>query len=144
MRLNFADTAEPKTDGFELLPNGKYHCQITSVEEVETGENSKEPGTPMLKMEYTVISGKYENRKIWDNLVLADSSLWKTKALLYALGYSQEEVASDNFDFEPEEMMLEKEVTVRVGKQPAKGEYEARNKVNGYESHVITEEDLVY
>lgn len=132
MRLNFADTDEPKEGGFELLPNGKYHCQVTSVEETETGENAKEPGTPMLKMEYTVMSGKYEGRKIWDNLVLGDSSLWKTKALLYAIGYTKEEVASPDFDFQPEEMFMERELTISLGRQPAKDGYEARNKVNSY------------
>lgn len=142
MRLNFADTAEPKDDGFELLPNGKYHCQITSMEMTET-TGGKAPGTPMVKCEYTVVGGeKYENRKIWDNLVLSDESLWKTKSLLKALGVSEEEYKSDDFDFEPE-AYIEMELDVRVGKQPAKGDYEARNKVTGYAPHMTTDADLI-
>lgn len=142
MRLNFADTPDPKDDGdFDLLPSGKYHCEIVGMEMTETkgGEN---PGTPMVKVECMILTGKYKNRRVWDNLVLSQKSLWKTKALLMALGLTKEEIEDDNFEFEPEEYVGQ-ELDVRVGKQAATGEYDARNKVNGYAVHKTTDSELV-
>lgn len=143
MKLNFADTEDPRNDGFELLPNGKYHCQITGAEMTETS-GGKAPGTPMVKMEYTIITGKFENRRVWDNLVLNNESLWKTKSLLYACGWTEEEVKSEDFDFDVDELeLVGRELDVRVGRQPAKDDYEARNKVTGYAAHKTTESDII-
>lgn len=141
MKLNFADTPDPKEGEFELLPSGKYHCIITSMEMTET-KGGKAPGTPMVKCEYTIQSGKFEGRKVWDQLVLGESSLWKTKALLFALGFSKDEVEGDDFDFDPDEY-VSMELDVRVGRQAAQGDYDARNKVNGYAAHMTTDSDLV-
>jgi hypothetical protein len=143
MKLNFAETEDPRNDGFELLPNGKYHCQITGAEMSET-KGGKAPGTPMVLMEYTIVTGKYENRRVWDNLVLNDASLWKTKALLYALGWTEEEIKSEDFDFDVDELELNgMELDVRIGRQKATEEYEARNKVTGYSAHKTTESDII-
>lgn len=143
MRLNFADTPDPKDDGeFQLLPTGKYHCEVTGAEMTET-KGGKNPGTPMVKLEFTIVGGdKYKNRKVWDNLVLNTEALWKTKAFLLALGLTKEEVEDEDFEFEPEEYVGQ-ELDVRVGKQAASGDYDARNKVNGYALHKTTDSELV-
>lgn len=141
LRLNFVETDEPKEGGFEPLPTGKYHCVITDMLETET-KGGKAPGTPMVKCEFTVQSGKYENRKLWDNLVLSDEALWKTKALLYAIGFTEDEVKAEDFEFEPEEY-IGRELDVRVGIKKATDEYDASNKVNGYAAHMTTDADLL-
>jgi hypothetical protein len=142
MRLNFADTPDPKDDGeFQLLPSGKYHCEITGMTMGET-KGGKAPGTPMVSCEYTILDGKYENRKVWDNLVLSTEALWKTKALLMALGLTKEEIEDEDFEFDPEEYVGQ-ELDVRVGKQKETADYDARNKVNGYAVHKTTESELV-
>lgn len=138
--LSFADV-ETK----DLIPNGKYHVRVERFEETETqgGEN---PGTPMFKVGLSVVSGKYENRWVWDNLVVNKGALWKLKSFLLALGISEEEIASEDFwpDEEyAEENIISKELDVRVGRKPASGEYDEQNKVNGYAPHKFTDEDML-
>lgn len=43
--VNIADAVEPKS-----APLGRYNLQITGCEEVVTGPNSKQPGSPMFKI----------------------------------------------------------------------------------------------
>lgn len=158
MKLNFADTAEP-VDGFELLPNGKYHCVITAAEMIETkglmppeGTAKNPPGTPMIKLEFTVAPDeRYEGRKVWTNIILAGESLKILKSVLYALGWSKDEVDSDDFTFDPdgtgmpgeEQPLVEMELVVKVGRKAATGEYEAQNKAAGFAPYIISEADMV-
>lgn len=144
LQMNFADVEEG--GAFTLLPNGKYHAMVTGFEVTET-EGGKAPGTPMVKAEYTIASGKYENRRVWDNLVLNKDSLWKVKQFLLGTGLSKEEVDSMSarafLDKAENEEFMEIELDVRVGRQAATQEYDARNKVNGYAVHKKTEADLL-
>jgi hypothetical protein len=133
--LNFADV---KDNTFEALPAGRYHVRITDVERKETGENSKNPGTPMIRVEYTIVQdGEYKNRRVWDNLVLSQSSLWKTKQLVVAAGaVTKEEAESSSFNFKPEEMLHGRELFVKLDIQPARKvngkEYAASNQVKAF------------
>ena len=63
----------------EPLDEGVYLISIAKVE-----EKISSAGNPMLSMEYDVI-GVDGNRKLWDNYVLTDKTLWKLKELLNAL-----------------------------------------------------------
>jgi hypothetical protein len=64
----------------EALPEGIYQLQIAAVEETVSST-----GNPMLKVTYDVL-GVDGNRKLWDNYVLIEKSLWKLKELFDALG----------------------------------------------------------
>ena len=65
----------------EALAEGVYELQIAKVE-----EKLSSSGNPMLKVEYDVL-GVDGNRKIWDNYVLIDKTMWKVKELFDALGF---------------------------------------------------------
>lgn len=64
----------------EPLAEGVYTLRIAKVEEAVSST-----GNPMLKVEYDVL-GVEGTRKLWDNYVLIDKSLWKLKELFDALG----------------------------------------------------------
>lgn len=70
----------------EPLEEGVYHLQIAKVE-----ETTSSTGNPMLKVEYDVmdVEGK---RKLWDNYVLIEKTLWKVKELFDAIGVDTSEL----------------------------------------------------
>lgn len=51
---------------FEELPDGKYEVAFDKAQLVPT----KKDGHPMLAMEFTIIEGEFNNRKIYINQVL--------------------------------------------------------------------------
>jgi hypothetical protein len=54
--------------GFEPLPDGPYVVEVTNAEFVnKPGKNQ------YFKVEFTVAEGPYKNRKLWDNITLAES-----------------------------------------------------------------------
>lgn len=79
----------------EALPEGVYELQIAKVEEKLSSN-----GNPMLKVEYDVL-GVEGNRKVWDNYVLIDKSMWKVKELFDALGID----TSSLVEMDPQELV---------------------------------------
>lgn len=144
--LNIADVEEKDFDG-GTIPNSTYFCQVERMEEGEvTGENSKNQGAPKFNVGVSVLAGKYQNRWVFDTLTMTQSALWKFKLFMKALGIDDETL--NDPDFWPteewiEENVIGKELDVKVGTQAASGDYEKRNKVNGYKAHQYTDEDLM-
>lgn len=140
-KLNFADVQSGS-----LLPNGRYYVMVTGFELTET-QGGKAPGTPMVKAEYTVSSGEYENRKVWDNLVLNKESLWKAKQFLLAAGMYKEEVDSWNLrnflDAVEDERFMERDLDLTVKQTRETEEYDARNQVSGYKVHTRTVDEML-
>lgn len=79
----------------EALPEGIYELQVAKVEEKLSSN-----GNPMLKVEYDVL-GVEGNRKVWDNYVLIDKSMWKVKELFDALGID----TSTLVEMDPQELV---------------------------------------
>lgn len=136
LRVDFSNVEGQRS--FEPIPASRQTVVITGWEAGEvTGEEAKHKGAPKLTLEYT-ISGdpeenKFANRKLWDTFVVVESSLWKLKAMLAAIG----EDVSGELNIEPEEY-VGRELEVKIGLQPARKnpstgeEYAARNKVQAY------------
>lgn len=70
----------------EPLEEGVYHLRIAKVE-----ETTSSTGNPMLKVEYDVMEVP-GNRKLWDNYVLIEKTLWKVKELFDAIGIDTSEL----------------------------------------------------
>jgi hypothetical protein len=74
------DTVE-ESKGFELLPKGTYSAIVDSF---EFGESKS--GNPMITVVYSITDPEYENRKLYDYMVLAgdgkDFGLQKLKKFL--------------------------------------------------------------
>ena len=79
MQFNFN---EIKTTSFESLPENRYPVVIESVDVKKTNDGLKD----MMAITYVVSAGEYKNRKVWDNITLSDTSLWRVKQLLETVG----------------------------------------------------------
>lgn len=55
---------------FEEVPFGDYEVKISKIELGQTGEKSKNPGMPMAKVWYTILTGDFKNQKIFQNQML--------------------------------------------------------------------------
>ena len=69
-----SDKSGEKT--YELLPDGDYMLEADEV----TPYKAK-TGTPMLKVRFTIIDGKYKNRKVWHQFPLT------AKAMVFVFNY---------------------------------------------------------
>lgn len=54
---------------FNPWPKGEYEFEVTEATNTVTGPNSKNPGTPMLKLNLTVFNDKGQRRGVFDNLM---------------------------------------------------------------------------
>lgn len=53
-----------------VIPHGVYVVEVTDMELTQTGAKSKNPGSPMVKIEFEITEGEHENWKIWMNQVI--------------------------------------------------------------------------
>lgn len=87
IRVNFSDQeADSQAREYTPLPTGKYHCKITDGE-VAFSTSAKHNGKPYWKLEFTVQTGPYENRKLWSNVMLFDGALYSLAQLMKAFDY---------------------------------------------------------
>lgn len=154
------DLSGADTSGFDALPAGSYHCEVYKVEMQETkgGPNAKLPaGTPRMNVQFRVLgkTGEAEqgeesphyNRRLFNGYTFppakaADGSKYpadkaaKMKGMIarffVALGYTEEEVVSNEFapDFEemPGRACI---VTIKVKQKYNGAEGELDNEVTG-------------
>lgn len=93
-----------ESKSFEPLPKGRY---LSKVSALEYNAESKRSGEPTLAWEFTVTGGEFNNRKGFLNTSLQKQSLWNTMRILMALGYTEDEVKSRDWDFEDPEVIDE-------------------------------------
>lgn len=65
-----AEAAASNTGEFEEVPHGDYEVKITKLELGATGERSKTPGAPMVKVWFDILAGEHKNQKIFMNQML--------------------------------------------------------------------------
>jgi len=66
--LNHKVNTEQPEESFEVMPAGDYPAVIEESEMVDTdGKNG--PGR-MLKLQYQIIDGNYNGRKLWENVCI--------------------------------------------------------------------------
>lgn len=106
--------------GFDPLPAGRYDVEVTDAEETKASQEAKNPGAPMIKIEFTVINDEeYEGRKLWLNLVFTEKSMGPVKGNLLALGYTEEEMADKKFEVNADELVERRAIAlVKVGTNP--------------------------
>jgi len=66
---------------FTPLPDGKYLCKLSEIEESET-----QNGDEMWKLRFEVIQGDSIGRLIFDNLVFSEAALKRVKLICSRLG----------------------------------------------------------
>lgn len=124
MDLGF-DTSTIDVPSYDLLPPGRYRVACTSAK-VQPSKNN--PTTVMATIEETIVDDEspHRGRKIWSRYVVAHADgkvMARGRAdvvrMLSAYGVSGSSLAP----------MLERECTAAVDVEPAKGDWEARNKI---------------
>lgn len=78
-RIDF-DTVDDVQD-FSPLPDGKYLCRVTEVEEAAT-----QYGDEMWKVRFVVDAGPHRGRYIFDNMVFSEAALKRVKLICSRLG----------------------------------------------------------
>lgn len=63
------DASQVAPSSFDVVPAGEYEAVIIS-----SAMKPTEKGGKMLKLELQILSGEYQNRKVWDNLNLVCAS----------------------------------------------------------------------
>jgi hypothetical protein len=102
--------------GFDVIPAGNYLVGATNGEVRTSGENAKHVGAEYIAWELTIQEGDYEGRKQWFNTPISHGSCecdnWTSnsfigiKSLLTATGmYTKEQLESDDFDFEIDDIL---------------------------------------
>ena len=66
------DVEDAATSGgdFKEVPHGNYEVKVVKIELGETGEKSKNPGSPMAKVWFEIVAGEYKGQKIFMNQML--------------------------------------------------------------------------
>lgn len=61
------------TGDYREVPCGRYEVKIEKMELGETGPKSKNPGSPMLKVQFRILTGEYKNSCIFMNQVITQA-----------------------------------------------------------------------
>lgn len=87
LRVNFTDEeAGSEARDYEALPTGKYHVSIFDGE-LKFSTSAKNPGKPFWSLTLQIQDGKYENRRLWANVMLFEGALYSLAQLLKAIGH---------------------------------------------------------
>src|SRR4030042_657722 len=99
--------SEVKDGVYEFLPAGNYILEISGIKDKES-----QNGDPMIEVQFRVCEGEYEDRKVWDHIILSENPdspgwniRWRCKMFLKAIG---EEHNGDTFSWDSENWMWKK------------------------------------
>lgn len=128
MLFNFnAANVEPQQTAFDPVPAGNYVAVITDSDLKPTRSGGR-----AMKLTFRIVEGQYNNRLIWANLNIENSSAQaqeiaqkQLSALCHAVGVIN---LTDTLQ------LHDRPVRIRVKVRPAEGEYAASNDVTGYEA----------
>ena len=112
------------------IPDGLYDVSLDQIEMTETKDGKK----LMIAVRWSIISGKYSNRKIFQNLVVSGTTndgfvIWKAMEFLRSLGVEEDDchfttysalaelIADLNEDFKGEEYELSVKTDAKGYKQ---------------------------
>jgi len=130
--INF--TGAEERGGFEAF-RGRHHVAITDIEETATKTAGKLPeGTEGVTVEFTVLEGKYNNRKIWNNFWFAPSTLGFLKNMLVATGRYEMEDLEEEIDVDWD-TLIGAELEVKTKIKPETEQYDAKTEIQSYKSY---------
>ena len=64
------EEAANNSGDFVEVPDGNYEVKVSKIELGATGEKSKTPGMPMLKVWFDILAGDFKGQKIFMNQML--------------------------------------------------------------------------
>lgn len=129
VQLNFnANEHEPVS--FDVMPVGDYEVVITSSEMKPTST-----GGQMLVLEFQVVNGDYQNRKLWDRLNLINNSANSAKTMQIAKG-TLSSICRAVGVLEPKDSaeLHNKLLLAKVAVRPAHDGYDESNVIKSYKA----------
>jgi hypothetical protein len=113
------------------VPEGIYHLRLDKATYKTTGTGSKTPGAPMAECQFTIFGPQeqeeFHGRKIFENLMLDGSGMFRVRQLLEATGENEDFVLEDT------DQLVGREVAAAVQVEKEKvvdgKRYDERNKV---------------
>lgn len=88
-----------KARDFEALPIGPYPVIVEGTE-IREGKNY-----PYVNWEFKVKTGEFAGRKLWMISSLSPDATWSLKATLRALGETNPDLDSDEFEMDPDDYL---------------------------------------
>ena len=81
-----------ESGGYTPIPAGEYIMRVTDVKQQKKDGTAyaTRDGSPMWRMELTVIEGDCEGRKVFDNLIFSKEALGRVKLVCSRLGIDME------------------------------------------------------
>lgn len=126
LKLNLSSATEG--GDFDPLPADTYPARVFAAEMRETKGGGKLPaGTPMINVQFQITGDKYNNRRVFRSFAIAPDGYEnkdKMDGILYsflkALGYESEELKSDDFELDLDDLSG-RECSVVVGQREYEG-----------------------
>lgn len=116
---------EPRTE-YDLLPDGWYLAQIDDSQTKPTKAGTGH----YLELTIVILDGQHKDRRVWDRLNLDNPNETAVAiaqetlaAICHAVGVLEPKDPAELHD---------KPLQIKIGTQPAKGQYSASNVVKGY------------
>lgn len=129
VELNFDATAVEPTAAFEALPAGWYDARIDESEMKPTKDGSG----AYLKLRFSIIGGKYDNQKVFQNLNLRNANptaveiaMRNLSAIAHAVGVLQVQNSAQLHG-------IPLKIKIKVRKDPT-GQYGDSNEISAYEN----------
>ena len=92
------ESAASNTGDFVEVPDGNYEVKVSKIELGQTGEKSKNPGMPMMKVWFDILAGDFKGQKIFCNQMMTSGfGIHKCNELLDSLE-SGVPVVFENFE----------------------------------------------
>ncbi len=140
VRVNLSET---DADAFEPFPGGRYPLNVFDGEIRTSGPNATHPDAEYIAWDFTVASGDFDGRHVWDNTSFSHAdcdcgdeekflkALFKLKGLLAATGkWSPEELDAEEFAFEIDDIVGSVvKAQIRIKKDE---EYGDKNEIRKY------------
>jgi hypothetical protein len=86
LKVNLS-SKEAESTSLDVLPSGKYICNIVEVTIEEVKPGKKNVGKPYWKIRFVVQEGKYAGRNIYGTVMLFEGALYSFSQIMKALGY---------------------------------------------------------
>lgn len=120
MAINL-DFSNVEDKNFDPVPADTYLVKVNNAEETVS-----QAGNEMINVTFEIAEGEYAGRKIFDNFVLMEKTLWKLKQFLVAIGID----VSEAVDLDVEDLIgtaCEARVKIRQDKG-----YDPRNTITKF------------
>lgn len=129
--LNFNAADVPPSQALDPMPPAWYNAKITAMELKPTKDHAVSGGE-YWKTEFTIIDGKYANRKVWTNFNVKNANpeavriaYEQISAVCHAVGRMQ---------ITQTEELMGLPLQIKVSLRAATAEFDAQNEVKGYKA----------